>query len=83
VNKNVTTPEGAAAAGADTPIESHNRRAHTMHTADPALQPAAVPERLDAAARLACSDSQAKPSSLNNAHSASNGLLRLGLTLLP
>jgi hypothetical protein len=25
VNKNVTTPEGAAAGGADTPAESHNR----------------------------------------------------------
>jgi hypothetical protein len=44
-----------------------------MHIADPALQPAVVPERLDAAVRLACSDSQAKPSSFNNAHSASNG----------
>ena len=33
VNKNVTTPEGAAAAGADTPAESHNRRARTMHIA--------------------------------------------------
>ena len=31
VNKNVTTPEGAAAAGADTPAESHNRRAPTCH----------------------------------------------------
>jgi limonene-1,2-epoxide hydrolase len=32
VNKNVTTPEGAAAAGsADTPAESHNRPAHTSH----------------------------------------------------
>jgi hypothetical protein len=30
VNKNVTTPEGAAAA-ADTPAESHNRRAPTSH----------------------------------------------------
>jgi hypothetical protein len=33
----------------------------------------AVLGRPDAAARLACSDSQAKPSSLNKAHSASNG----------
>ena len=31
VNKNVTTPEGAAAAGADTPAESHNRHAATSH----------------------------------------------------
>jgi hypothetical protein len=31
VNKNVTTPEGAAAAAADTPGESHNRHAHTSH----------------------------------------------------
>ena len=31
VNRNVTTPEGAAAAGADTPAESHNRRAPTSH----------------------------------------------------
>jgi hypothetical protein len=31
VNKNVTTPEGAAAAGADTPAESHNRHAPTRH----------------------------------------------------
>ena len=31
VNKNVTSPEGAAAAGADTPAESHNRRAPTCH----------------------------------------------------
>ena len=29
VNKNVTTPEGAAAAAADTPAESHNRPAPT------------------------------------------------------
>jgi hypothetical protein len=29
VNRNVTTPEGAAAAGADTPAESHNRHAPT------------------------------------------------------
>ncbi len=31
VNKNVTTPEGAAAAAADTPAECHNRRAPTSH----------------------------------------------------
>jgi hypothetical protein len=31
VNRNVTTPEGAAAAVADTPAESHNRRAPTSH----------------------------------------------------
>jgi hypothetical protein len=31
VNRNVTTPEGAAAAGADTPAESHNRPAPTSH----------------------------------------------------
>jgi hypothetical protein len=31
VNKNVTTPEGAAAAAADTPAESHNRHAPTSH----------------------------------------------------
>src|SRR5271165_2264875 len=31
VNKNVTTPEGAAAGGADTPAESHNRRAPTSY----------------------------------------------------
>jgi hypothetical protein len=40
-----------------------------MHIADPALQPAVVPERLDAPAPLACPDSQAKPSSFNKAHS--------------
>jgi hypothetical protein len=31
VNKNVTTPEGAAAAGADTYAESHNGQALTSH----------------------------------------------------
>ena len=31
VNKNVTTPEGAAVAGADTPAESHTRHAPTSH----------------------------------------------------
>src|ERR1700756_2440680 len=31
VNKNVTTPEGAAAAGADTPAESHTRHAPNAH----------------------------------------------------
>ena len=33
VNKNVTTPEGAAARSADTPAESHNRYAPTWHFA--------------------------------------------------
>ena len=33
VNRNVTTPEGAAAGAADTPAESHNRRAATLHIA--------------------------------------------------
>ena len=33
VKRNVTTPEGAAAAGADTPAESHNRPAPTLHIA--------------------------------------------------
>jgi hypothetical protein len=33
VNRNVTTPEGAAAAGADTPAECHNRYAATLHIA--------------------------------------------------
>ena len=33
VNKNVTTPEGAAAGGADTPAESHTRQAPTSHIA--------------------------------------------------
>ena len=31
VNRNVTTPEGAAAAAADTPAESHNRPAPNSH----------------------------------------------------
>ena len=31
MNRNVTTPEGAAAAGADTPAESHNQPALTSH----------------------------------------------------
>jgi hypothetical protein len=31
VNRNVTTPEGAAARAADTPAESHNRQAPTSH----------------------------------------------------
>jgi len=31
VNKNVTTPEGAAAGGAGTPAESHNRHTPTSH----------------------------------------------------
>ena len=31
VNRNVTTPEGAAARSADTPAESHNRHAPTWH----------------------------------------------------
>src|SRR5262249_42353647 len=31
VNKNVTTPEGTAAAGADTPAECHIRHAATLH----------------------------------------------------
>ena len=31
VNRNVTTPEGAAARSADTPAESHNRHAPTSH----------------------------------------------------
>src|SRR5262249_45428396 len=31
VNRKVTTPEGAAAAAADTPAESHNRPAPTTH----------------------------------------------------
>ena len=31
VNKNVTTPEAAAAASADTPAESHNRHAPSWH----------------------------------------------------
>jgi hypothetical protein len=33
VNKNVTTPEGAAAAGADTPAECHIRQPATLHIA--------------------------------------------------
>ncbi|HVQ52020.1 MAG TPA: hypothetical protein VMS92_18410, partial [Mycobacterium sp.] len=33
VNKNVTTPEGAAARSADTPAESHNGHAPTWHFA--------------------------------------------------
>ena len=33
MNKNVTTPEGAAAAGADTPAQCHNRYAATLHIA--------------------------------------------------
>ena len=33
VNKNVTTPEGAVAAGADTPAQCHNRYAATLHIA--------------------------------------------------
>jgi hypothetical protein len=33
VNKNVTTPEGAASQSADTPAESHNRHAPTWHFA--------------------------------------------------
>src|SRR6478609_9478968 len=33
VNKNVTTPEGAAARSADTPAEFHNRHAPTCHCA--------------------------------------------------
>jgi hypothetical protein len=33
VNKNVTTPEGAAAAGAGTPAQCHNRYAATLHIA--------------------------------------------------
>ena len=35
VNKNVTTPEGAAAAGADTPAECHIRHAATLHMREP------------------------------------------------
>src|SRR5258708_2069622 len=31
VNRNVATPEGAAAAGADTPAECHIRHAATLH----------------------------------------------------
>jgi hypothetical protein len=31
VDRNVTTPKGAAAGGADTPAESHNRHAPTSH----------------------------------------------------
>ena len=41
VNKNVTTPEGAAAAGADTPAESHNRHAPTSHIGGIRPDPAA------------------------------------------
>src|SRR6516165_3066740 len=35
VNKNVTTPEGAADAGADTPAECHIRHAATLHMREP------------------------------------------------
>ena len=33
MNRNVTTPEGAAAAGAGTPAECHNRHAARLHIA--------------------------------------------------
>src|SRR6516162_1297836 len=43
VNKNVTTPDGAADGGADNPAESHNRRGDSTHIVDPALQATSVP----------------------------------------
>lgn len=55
-------------------VITHNRILDSEH---------AVLGRLDAAARLTCSDSQAKPSSFNNAHSASNGLFRFRRTGFP
>ena len=39
VNRNVTTPEGAAARSADTPAESHNRPRLPRTSADPARSP--------------------------------------------
>jgi hypothetical protein len=50
VNKNVTTPEGAAARSADTPAESHNRHAPTWHSAG--IRPRRVTNTHSTAARI-------------------------------